>query len=301
MAKRFFILLIILVTSSNWAISQEFLCQVSINTAKIQSSDKHKYENLQKALYEFVNNRKWTNYQYKNEERIECSILFTLDDPGASDELKGTLNVQIRRPVYKSSYNTVLLNFIDKDIQFTYTENEPLDYVENTFVSSLTSIIGYYLNVFLALDADSYSLKGGSEYLTKANAIVNVCQNRAEKGWKAFESQRNRFWLVENLQNGAYSKVREFWYKYHRLGLDVMSDNVENGRQAITESLELLQMMNREKPGSFIISLIVQAKADEIINIYSKATPQDKSKVTGIMRELDPANASKYQVIMTSK
>lgn len=301
MAKRFFILLIILVTSSYWAISQEFLCQVSINTAKIQSSDKHKYENLQKALYEFVNNRKWTNYQYKNEERIECSILFTLDDPGASDELKGTLNVQIRRPVYKSSYNTVLLNFIDKDIQFTYTENEPLDYVENTFVSSLTSIIGYYLNVFLALDADSYSLKGGSEYLTKANAIVNVCQNRAEKGWKAFESQRNRFWLVENLQNGAYSKVREFWYKYHRLGLDVMSDNVENGRQAITESLELLQMMNREKPGSFIISLIVQAKADEIINIYSKATPQDKSKVTGIMRELDPANASKYQVIMTSK
>ncbi len=301
MAKRFFILLIILVTSSYCAISQEFLCQVSINTAKIQSSDKHKYENLQKALYEFVNNRKWTNYQYKNEERIECSILFTLDDPGASDELKGTLNVQIRRPVYKSSYNTVLLNFIDKDIQFTYTENEPLDYVENTFVSSLTSIIGYYLNVFLALDADSYSLKGGSEYLTKANAIVNVCQNRAEKGWKAFESQRNRFWLVENLQNGAYSKVREFWYKYHRLGLDVMSDNVENGRQAITESLELLQMMNREKPGSFIISLIVQAKADEIINIYSKATPQDKSKVTGIMRELDPANASKYQVIMTSK
>lgn len=301
MIKRFFILLAILGTSAQWAVSQEFLCQVSINTAKIQSSDKHKYETLQKALYEFVNNRKWTNYQYKNEERIECSILFTLDDPGASNEMKGTLNVQVRRPVYKTSYNTVLLNYIDKEIQFTYTENEPLDYVESTFISSLTSIVGYYINIFLALDADSYSLKGGAEYLTKANAIVNVCQNRAEKGWKAFESQRNRFWLVENLQNGSYSKVREFWYKYHRLGLDVMADNVENGRQAITESLELLQMMNREKPGSFIVSLIVQAKADEIINIYSQASPQDKSKVTGIMRELDPANASKYQVIMTSK
>ena len=281
--------------------SQEFICQVSINTAKIQSSDKHKYETLQKALYEFVNNRKWTNYQYKPEERIECSILFTLDDPGASPDLKGTLNVQLRRPVYKTAYNTVLFNYIDKDILFTYTENEPLDYVENTFISSLTSLVGYYINIFLALDADSYSMKGGSEYLTKANAIVNTCQNRSETGWKAFESQRNRFWLVENIQNGAYSKVREFWYKYHRLGLDVMSDNLEGGRQAITESLELLQMLNRDKPGLFIVSLIVQAKADEIINIYSKASPQDKTKVTAIMRELDPANASKYQVITTNK
>ncbi len=301
MTKRIFLVFIALLFVTNIAFSQEFLCQVTVNTQKIQSSDKHKYESLQKALYEFVNNRKWTNYQYKNEERIECSIMFTLDDPGASDELKGTLNVQIRRPIYKTSYNTVLLNYIDKEIQFTYTENEPLDFVDNTFVSSLTSLVAYYLNVFLALDADSYSLKGGSEYLTKANTIVNLCQNRAEKGWKAFESQRNRFWIVENIQNGAYSKIREFWYKYHRLGLDVMADNVEGGRQAITESLELLQMLNREKPGLFFVSLIVQAKADEIINIYSKASPQDKSKVTGIMRELDPANASKYQVIMTSK
>jgi hypothetical protein len=299
--KRVGILLFVFALTAQMAFSQEFICQVSINTAKIQSSDKHKYETLQKALYEFINNRKWTNYQYKNEERIECSILFTLDDPGASSDLTGTLNVQLRRPVYKTSYNTVLFNYIDKEIQFTYNENEPLDYVENTFVSSLTSIVGYYLNIFLALDADSYSMKGGGEYLTKANAIVNVCQNRVEKGWKAFESQRNRFWLVENIQNGAYSKIREFWYKYHRLGLDVMSDNVENGRQAITESLELLQQLNREKPGLFFVSLIVQAKADEIINIYSKASPADKTKVTNIMRELDPSNASKYQVIMTSK
>jgi hypothetical protein len=301
MVKRILMLFFVLGWFAQSGFSQEFICQVSINTAKIQSSDKHKYETLQKALYEFVNNRKWTNYQYKPEERIECSILFTLDDPGASPDLKGTLNVQLRRPVYKTAYNTVLFNYIDKDILFTYTENEPLDYVENTFVSSLTSLVGYYINIFLALDADSYSMKGGSEYLTKANAIVNTCQNRAETGWKAFESQRNRFWLVENIQNGAYSKVREFWYKYHRLGLDVMSDNLEGGRQAITESLELLQMLNRDKPGLFIVSLIVQAKADEIINIYSKASPQDKTKVTAIMRELDPANASKYQVITTSK
>jgi hypothetical protein len=301
MRKRLILLIFVIVCFSQHAFSQEFICQVSINTSKVQASDKHKYETLQKALYEFVNNRKWTNYQYKNEERIECSILFTLDDPGTSDELKGTCNLQLRRPVFKTAYNTVLFNYIDKDIQFTYTENEPLDFVENTFISNLTSMVSFYLNIFLALDADAYSMKGGGEFLTKANAIVNTCQNRAEKGWKAFESQRNRFWLVENIQNGAYSKVREFWYKYHRLGLDVMADNLEGGRQAITESLELLQMLNREKPGLFIISIIVQAKSDEIINIYSKASPQDKSKVTGIMRELDPANASKYQVIMTSK
>ena len=281
--------------------SQELICQININTSKIQSSDKHKYESLQKALYEFVNTRIWSNYQFKIEERIECSILITLDDNGASDEMKGTMNIQLRRPIYKTAYSSVLLNYIDNEVLFSYVENTPLDYVENSFTSNLTSLIAYYVNVFLALDYDSFSMKGGSEFLEKANSIVNTCQNRNERGWKSFESQKNRYWLVENLQNAAYSKVREFFYKYHRLGLDVMADNIETGRTAITESLELLQQINREKPGLFIVTLIVQAKSDEIINIYSKASPQDKSKVTNIMRELDPANSGKYQVIMTSK
>lgn len=281
--------------------AQEFLAQVMVNTAKVQASDRTKYDNLQRDLYEFVNSRTWSNFQFRNEERIECSIMITLDDPGASNDMKGSMNVQLRRPVYGSSYNTVLLNYVDKDVEFRFIENEPLDYVENTFTNNLTSLIAFYLNMFLGLDFDSYSQNGGSEFYQKANTIVNTCQNRAEPGWKSFENQRNRYWMVENLQNSSYAKVREFLYVYHRLGLDAMSENLEQARQKITESLELLQMANRERPGLFIISVIVSAKSDEIINIYSEANPSDKQRVVNIMREIDPANASKYQQIMENK
>ena len=292
---------LIIFTSLAKLSAQEFLAQVMVNTAKVQTSDRTKYDNLQRDLYEFVNSRTWSNFQFRNEERIECSIMITLDDPGASNDMKGSMNVQLRRPVYGSSYNTVLLNYVDKDVEFRFIENEPLDYVENTFTNNLTSLIAFYLNMFLGLDFDSYSQNGGSEFYQKANTIVNTCQNRAEPGWKSFENQRNRYWMVENLLNSSYAKVREFLYVYHRLGLDAMSENVEQARQKITESLELLQMANRERPGLFIISVIVSAKSDEIINIYSESIPSDKQRVVNIMREIDPANASKYQQIMNNK
>lgn len=297
--KFSFLLTVLMVFLSLSSIAQEFICQVMINTSKIQTADKTRYETLQKDLYEFVNNRTWTSYQFKQEEKIECSIMIILDDPGTSNDMKGTMTVQLRRPVYKSSYNTVLMNYIDKDIQFTYVQNEPLEYVDNAFTNNLTSLVAFYINMFLGMDFDTYSQNGGSEYYQKANSIVNTCQNRAELGWKSFENQKNRYWMVENLQNSTYAKVREFLYKYHRLGLDMMADNVEQARQSITESLELLQMANRERPGLFIITLIIQAKSDEIINIYSQASQSEKTKVVTIMRELDPANAAKYQKIVT--
>lgn len=297
--KFSFTLTVLLVFLSFSSIAQEFICQVMINTSKIQTADKTRYETLQKDLYEFVNNRTWTSYQFKQEEKIECSIMIILDDPGTSNDMKGTMTVQLRRPVYKSSYNTVLMNYIDKDIQFTYVQNEPLEYVDNAFTNNLTSLVAFYINMFLGMDFDTFSQNGGSEYYQKANSIVNTCQNRSELGWKSFENQKNRYWMVENLQNSTYAKVREFLYKYHRLGLDMMADNVEQARQSITESLELLQMANRERPGLFIITLIIQAKSDEIINIYSQANQSEKTKVVTIMRELDPANAAKYQKIVT--
>ncbi len=299
--KSTFLLLIFMIATAASTIAQEFICQVMVNTSKIQTADKTRYETLQKDLYEFVNNRTWSNYQFKPEEKIECSIMIILDDPGSSNEMKGTMTVQLRRPVFKSSYNTVLMNYIDKDIQFTYVQNEPLEYVENAFTNNLTSLIAFYVNMFLGMSFDTFSQNGGSEFYQKANSIVNTCQNRSETGWKSFENQKNRYWMVENLQNSTYAKVREFLYKYHRLGLDAMADNVDQARQVITESLELLQMANRERPGLFIISMIVMAKSDEIINIYSQANQTEKTKVVAIMRELDPANAAKYQQIVTPK
>ncbi len=296
MKKTIIYILFAILPSLSFA--QEFICNIQVSAPQVQGTDRSVYDNLRTALYEFVNTRSWTNYSYKQEEKIECSIIITVNERISQDEFKGTINLQLRRPVYRTSYNSVLLNYIDKDFQFKYVEFQTIDYVDNTFTSNLTSVIAYYCYVYLGMDFDSFSPNGGSPYFEKAQNIVNLAQNTPEKGWKSFESQKNRFWLVENLMNSAYSSVRQANYKYHRLGLDAMYDNIETGRTAIAESIELLRKAYREKPGLFSIQLFMDAKSDEIVNIFSKASPQDKAKIINNLIEIDPANASKYQGIL---
>ncbi|MEI6695276.1 MAG: DUF4835 family protein [Bacteroidota bacterium] len=296
MKKTIIYILFAILPSLSFA--QEFICNIQVSAPQVQGTDRSVYDNLRTALYEFVNSKTWTNYTYKQEEKIECSIIITVNERISQDEFKGTINLQLRRPVYRTSYNSVLLNYIDKDFQFKYVEFQTIDYVDNTFTSNLTSVIAYYCYVYLGMDFDSFSPNGGSPYFEKAQNIVNLAQNTPEKGWKSFESQKNRFWLVENLMNSAYSSVRQANYKYHRLGLDAMYDNIETGRTAIAESIELLRKAYREKPGLFSIQLFMDAKSDEIVNIFSKASPQDKAKIINNLIEIDPANASKYQGIL---
>ncbi len=280
--------------------AQEFMCQVSVNSPQVEGSEKKVFQSLQTQLYEFVNNRKWTNYLYKPEERIECSIMITVTERVSSDQFKGKVNVILKRPVYKTSYNSDLLNLVDKDFDFKYVEFEPLEYNDDAYTSNLTSMVAYYLYVMLGIDADSFSKLGGTLYYEKARATVNAAQNSSDRGWKAFESLKNRYWLVENLLNNAYSPFRDGLYSYHRTGLDLMSENMDLGRSGVNECLENLQKVNREKTGLYITQLFLDAKRDELINIYSQAAPMDKTKIVNMMKEIDPANSSKYQQIMTS-
>ncbi len=289
---------ILLVLLPLFAIGQEFNCNIQVVAPQVQGTDRTIYDNLRNSLYEFVNNRTWTNFSYKPEERIECSMLITINERLGQDEFKGTINLQLRRPVYRTSYNTVLLNFIDKDIQFRYLDLQTLEYSDNSITSNLTSLIAYYCYIFLGYDFDSFALNGGTPYFEKAQNIVNMSQNSPEKGWKSFESQKNRYWLCENLLNNAYSSVRQSSYKFHRLGLDQMYDNIETGRTSISESIELIRKAYREKPGLFSIQLFMDAKSDEIVNIFSKASPQDKARLITSLIEIDPANAGKYQGLM---
>lgn len=281
--------------------SQEFNIVVQVTSPQVEGTEKKIFETLQQELNDFVNNRKWTNYDYKPEERIEGTILITVSERQSSDQFTAKINVALRRPVFNASYNTPLLNYIDKDFDFTYVEFQPLEFNDNVFTSNLTSTIAYYLYVYLGLDGDSFARMGGTPYFAAAQNIVNLAQNAREKGWKAFESQKNRYWLIENLTNPAYSGVREAMYKYHRLGLDVMADDVERGRTAINESLELLRKANRERPGLFLLQLFLEAKRDELINIYSGASPMDKTSAVNILKEIDPANAARYQKILEAK
>ncbi len=281
--------------------SQEFLCQVTVNSPQVEGTEKKVFQTLQSELYEFVNNRKWTNYVYKPEERIECSIMITVTDRPSSDQFSAKVNVILQRPVYKTSYNTNLLNLVDKDFNFKYVEYQPLDYNDDAYTSNLTSLVAYYLYVMLGVDADTFTPNGGTPYYEKARSVVNAAQNSADRGWKAYESLKNRYWLVENLMNNSYSQFRDGLYSYHRTGLDLMGENMDLGRSGINDCLEGIQRVNREKNGLYIVQLFIDAKRDELINVYSQASPMEKTKAVNILKEIDPANSSKYQQIMQSK
>jgi len=278
---------------------QEINCQVQVTARQVQGTDRTAFDALQTALYEFVNARKWTPYSYKLEERIEATILLTINEQVSSEKYRGQLNLVLKRPVYKSNFNTTLLNYIDKDIEFTYVENEPLQYSDNSFDNNLTSIIAFYVNIFLGLDGDSFSSLGGTPYFERAQAIVQSAQSTPEPGWKAYENQKNRYWLSENLSNPVYRPVRESMYKYHLQGLDKMYDNAESGRAAIAESVKLLGQANNQKPGSFLIQLVLEAKRDELIQVFSEGSPNLKVEVTNTLKEIDPANGSRYQQILS--
>ena len=289
----------LLFTSSLAVISQELRCNVQVVTNQIQGTNRQKFTTLQRAIYEFMNNRSWTNHVFSHQERIEANIMLNLTEEISSDEFRGTIQIQARRPVYNSSYNTVLFNYLDNNLHFRYVEHGTLEFSENRHLSNLTSILAFYAYIIIGLDYDSFSLNGGTEYFQKAEAIVTNAQNAPERGWKSFESNRNRYWLISNLRDPKYAPVREFNYRYHRLGLDRMSERPADARSEITESLFLLQKVFREKPDPFmhLMQVIFDAKSDELINVFTETYPDQANRVVTVLREIDPSNTPKYQRI----
>ncbi len=280
--------------------AQELNCSVQIVSHQLQNSaDKKIFETLQQSIYEFMNNRKWTNDVFQQHERIECSIVITITAK-SSDAIDASIQVQARRPVYKSSYNSLLLNVLDKNFSFKYVEYQPLEFVENTFTSNLTSVLVYYANVIIGADYDSFSLEGGTPYFQKAQTVVSNAQSASEKGWKFNEDEKNRYWIVENLLNSTFKPLRECMYKYHKNGFDGMAEDLITGRAAVLSSLELLKKVYESKPGSYGLTLFFLAKADEIVNLFAPAEPVEKNKVITLLNEIDPANSIKYNKIIQS-
>ena len=293
--KLLFVILFSLTLSG--ASAQELYANVEVNSQQVQISDRRIFTTLRNAMFEFLNNKIWSGYDYKQEEKIECSFLLTITEK-YGDEYKGTLTIASQRPVFNSTYNSVLLNTVDKDVEFRYIEFEPLDFYENSFTNNLTSILAYYAYMIIGLDFDSYTLNGGDQFYQAAQNVVNAAQNSSYKGWKSFEDQRNRYWLVENLTNPAYDPINRFFYEYHLKGLDMMYENTERGRANVLIGLKSLKKAHEERANLLIFQIISDAKRDEIINIFSEGTTTEKNEVLNIMREIDPAHYSDYQKIM---
>ena len=230
---RLYFLFLFLISSFQ-SISQELICNIMVNSNQIQTSDRQIFNSLQKSLYEFVNNTKWTNTTLENEERIECSIMISISKMISNDVFEGTIQIQSKRPIYGTSYQSTIFNFQDQNFKFNYQEFQPFEFTVNTHLSNLTSVIAFYINIILGLDFSTFSEDGGMEYFGVAQKIVNNAQNAAEKGWRAFESDRNRYWLAYDMADPRYSAYQRCLYAYHRLGLDKLAEEPDDARLAIT-------------------------------------------------------------------
>jgi hypothetical protein len=299
MIKKLIILICMCLTIN--AEAQDLNARVQILSPQIQNTNNKPIEALQQAMSEFLNNRKWSVNELKPQERIDCNIVFNLKEWDGSSNYKGEAQIISSRPVFGTSYNTTLLSVTDKNFEFTYTEGQPLDFSDQNFQNNLSSILAFYAYVIVGLDADSFSKMGGTDYFAKAQTVLNNAQNAPFGGWKAFENLRNRYWIAENLQNKTFVPLREVLYSYHRQGLDLMSDDINKGRKNIASAIEKLTELDKQKQGSILNNIFFSAKADEIIDIFKKSDPLERTKVYNVMVEVDPANASKYEELKTAK
>jgi hypothetical protein len=284
--------------------AQELLCNIQVSAQRIQGSNRQVFQTMQRDIYEFMNNTVWTNHVYNYSERIDCNILINLTEQLSADEFRGTIQVQLRRPVYNTTYNSTILNFVDNNVQFRYVEFQPLEFDPNSHRSNLVSLLAYYAYLIIGFDYDSFSMEGGSEFFSVAEKIVTNAQNAPETGWKPYDGtrNRNRYWLVKNILDKQYQFVRRFVYEYHITGLDGMESNINESRTYMVESLRLLQQVYRTRPDPFMyyLQIVLEAKSDELVNIYSSAFPEEKSRVVQILNEIDPANKSKYEKILSN-
>jgi len=281
--------------------AQELRCSIQIESRSIQGTNKSVFETLQKAVTEFLNNSSWTNEIYAQEERIECNILINLKEQVSSDEFRGTIQVQARRPVFNTSYNTVTFNRMDQDFQFKYVEDQPLIYNPNTFTSNLVAVLAYYAYMIIAIDHDTFKQYGGTPFYQKAEGIVTRAQNAREPGWKSFENKKNRYWLTEKIMNEYHRPLRKCLYEYHIKGLDIMSDKTPEGRANILTALEGLKKVVKQDPGSAALQMFFDAKSDELVNIFKDAFPIEKGKAVSLLKEIDPSNIKKYDKLISSQ
>ncbi|MFT7030740.1 MAG: hypothetical protein ACJA2C_002139 [Marinoscillum sp.] len=294
-------LLIILIFFSSLAFSQELSCRVVINPDQIQTTERAIFTDMETAFSQFLNNRKWTDDEFSAEERINCNVILTLD-PNESNPTSGKWGASVQilssRPVYNTSYESVVFNFADRDWQFDYLQSQPLQFNENSFTSNITSLLAYYAYTIIGLDYDSYSELGGTKYFQIANQIVSNAQNSNYSGWSQFNSVRNRYWLSENLMGANFEPLRKAYYSYHIKGMDTFIETPEEARESILVGLKGVEMANKSRPRSILTISFIDAKADELTQIFKEATPNQKKQAYDILAKLDPSKMDTFKKII---
>ena len=284
---------------NNTCLAQELNCSVKVIHSQVQGSSQSVFETLETAITEFMNNRAWTELQFQKVEKIDCSLNITVKKYDASSNLfTAELVYQVSRPVYNSTYNTTVFSMKDQSFNFTYKENDPLEFNENNLDNNLTAMLAYYAYMFIGLDLDTYSELGGTEVLHVAENIVNSAQTLGDVGWKAFDNDRNRHAIINDYMESSLESYRKMMYKYHRQGLDEMAANADRGRAAISEAIDLLKESHSNKSLSQLPQIFTDYKRDEIVNIYSgHGTEKERTAVADIVSNINASQNTYWNKI----
>lgn len=300
--KNKFLLSIALMVFTTPFFSQELNCQVTIVAdAKLELTtvDQDIIAQLKQTITDMMNNTQWSKDKFKVEERINCVLQLQIKDKPSTGTYSGSLQVQSSRPVFNSSYNTTLINYLDENVAFSFSRNALLVYAPNQYRDNLTSILAFYAYYIIGMDYDSFSLKGGTPYFNEAQQIVSLAQSSGASGWKSNESsKRNRFWLVDNVLHQLFEPLRECNYQYHRKGVDKLYEDKVAGRKQMFDALAKLNTVTQARPNSINLINFVQAKRTEIKEISEDAEQKDKTDIVNLMKKIDPSNASKYEEIL---
>ncbi|HBH22816.1 MAG TPA: DUF4835 domain-containing protein [Cytophagales bacterium] len=294
-----YILIFIFFTSLTWdSQAQELFCKIVVNGDQVQTQDKVIFRDMEQAFTRFMNEQKWTDNTYEPFERIKCNLLITVQSMPSIGNFRATAQIVSSRPVYNSSYESVMLNYADRDWVFNYTEGRPIIFNESGSNDNLTALLAFYAYIIIGLDRDSFELNAGAPFYQTAQEIVNFSQGSELPGWQPYDSNRNRYWLLENLTNNIFLNVREGIYRYHRLGLDRMISEPQEARQEVMMILEELKKANDLRPNAELTISFFDAKSDEIVGIFQEGQPALKRQAYNLLVELNPKNTEKYKTIL---
>lgn len=292
-----FILLFLWCGWSVTTVAQELNATVRVTTPKLQTTDPRIFRTLEADLTDLLNNTSWTQDRFETDERINMTVNFAITSELGDNQFKATMNIQSLRPVFGSDYQTSMFTFQDKEITFVYLDGQPLRYAPNVFSDNLTAVISYYAYLVIAMDYDSFGLFSGDPYYAAAQEIINTLPTgySNDPGWTSIGRNKNRYWLIENMQSARVKGLRKAIYDYHLQSLDVMHKNSAGARDVMLKSIELLEQVNTSYPNSMVLSLFSGTKAKEIVDIFANASSQQKSRIYQIMTKIDPSNSQQYQ------
>jgi hypothetical protein len=291
--------LIFILSFSVFSNAQELKINVKVSAPKLKLAEPRVFNTMERSIMEFFNNNKWTDQEFESEERIEGNLLITISEEFTASSFMADISIQGIRPVYNSNYTTLLFNHVDKDLKINYEELQAIEVSNGVYIDDLSSLLSFYAYFIIGLDYDSYSSLGGEPYFQLAENVLNAVPANSPNNstWSSSGKKTNRYWLLENINNPKYRPFRQSMYEFHRLGLDVMADDVDRGKAVIVSSLKEIDKVNQSYPHSIFLRGFLDSKRDELIEIFKGGSRGQKNTVYNLMSRLDPSQISSYAEI----